>query len=204
VRPAARLTAVVLAACFLVPSLCRAQDKSWSNEKLRMTGDRALIDDVEIPWLKIYSLSPVEEVWTMNLEVKNLPKKLEKVLAAFKKNGAVLDRAIKYFPRTFTEQQLSYQVSREGGKKIQKRLSKIGRLGKLRVRRKIPRGVRAEALDKLVKLRTERDLHARELAGMPVISKIVHELIVHLAIVEAVRAQTQSKVKINITIRERH
>ena len=155
-------------------------------------------------WLKIYSLVPYKEEWTLAIRVPDLDQDLPKILKAFDKAGASLIQPLANFPssRIDKSQQLSYRLPIGAAKGVLQSLKKLGSIDGPMTR---PMGEPIplpEVRDKLRRLAAERQAHAKELSAMPAIRAAADEIFSHLALVEAVGARTQAEVLLNMTVRQ--
>ena len=156
-----------------------------------------------LTYLKIYSLAPFKEHWTLTLKVRSLAKARDAVLKTFSEAGAVMTHSLESFPSSQQTQQLSYTLSKTKATAVLKKLRKVGSVGDPRVLTSADPVDLPEIQEKLGKLEGERAAHVKELESMPAISALVGELIHHLAEVRAVYSTTDAEVLLNMTIEEK-
>ncbi len=156
-------------------------------------------------WLKTYSVSPVREIWNVELAVKDLRGQMRKVVEAFEKNGGSLTSPLGTFPFSETEmtQQLRVRIPHKGAGAAVKKLRSMGDMFEPVVRPQIDPVPLAEVKEKIRRLEAERARRASELAEMPVANAMMGELLAHLKSVEAAREKSEPEVLINLTVRQR-
>lgn len=164
--------------------------------------DVTLIGQPPGQWLKLYSLSPYREHWTMTVEVKDMGKDLSKVLNVFSKAGAALTQLLENFPASKIDktQQLSYRLSLRSARAALKNLKEVGKFADPLVRPAAEPIPLPEIKEKIQKLMAEKEAHAKELSAMPATSALAEELLEHLLMVESVHERTDTEVLLNITI----
>lgn len=175
-----------------------------ADSRADFQGDKALLAPPPIHWFKTYSLSPYREFWSLTLGVNRLDSGVAQVREAFAKEGAQLTQAFEGFPSSATDgtQQLSYKLTGKAAKAVLKRLGKLGALGAPVVRPSMEPVPLDEVKEKLKRLRTEKGIHAKELAAMPAVSALVEEAVDHLQMVRSVREGSAPEVLLNLTVRE--
>lgn len=195
-----RLSLFILAASILSPA--RGQEKKPLAERKDPAADVALIGSERPYWLKIYSLIPYSEEWTLNLKVGSLRKDLPKILGIFEKSGAALTVPLRNSVAGAKTQQLTYKLSDRAGRDALKSLKKMASFDEPRVRLAAESAPLAEIKAKIDKLLPERAAHSKELAAMPVISTLADELLEQLLLVEAIAKKKEMQVLLNITVEE--
>lgn len=181
------------------PDSPRARFRPWGR------ADADLIAAHSPHWLKIYSLLPYKEHWSLAISVRDIKKDLPRVLAAFSKSGGALIQTLESFPSSPSAgtQQLSYTLSAQSAAKVLKALRKVGDFPAPLVRPAVEPVPLAEVKDKIKRLMGERAARAKELAGMPAVSAAVDELLEHLLLVEAVHEKADAEVLLNVTVQEK-
>lgn len=176
---------------------------AFGSEKEPVKAD--LITSPPVSWLKTYSLSPYKELWSINVEVKNLEKDAPRLAKSFEKAGASLTQPLAFFPssRTDRSRQLSFRSSLKGAQAVLKILRKTAVVKDLRQRPAAEPISLKEISGKIEKLESDRRSRAAELASMPAVSALVEELLAHLSSARSVHERKDSEVLINIALKEK-
>ena len=154
-------------------------------------------------WLKIYSLAPYKERWTLTISVANLDRGRASVEKTMSEAGAVLTHPLENFPASARSQQLSYTLPKMAAERALKKLKKAGKFPPPIVLTSAEPVSLPEVREKLDRLNAERGAHLKELQAMPAVSALVAETINHLATVKKVVESTEAEVLLNITIEQK-
>lgn len=152
-------------------------------------------------WLKLYSLQPRRDSWTVGVELKSLDGAGEKVAALVEKNGGRLSQPLSSFPADATQRQLVAVVPAKTSAALLAALKKLGKVDEPVVRPISPAIPAAEAKEKLARLLKERSEQTAAYGSAPVGAAVVDELIAHLSSVVAADKEAVPEVLWNVTLR---
>jgi len=155
-------------------------------------------------WLKPYSQRQYGAIWHFELEIQNLKKKNDRILAVLNKYGG--EPAIPTTNMASTKagdyRQISYSFQRNNAEKALSELSKIGNLTTTTRRENYDTVADRDAKDKLVRLKTEMAAESAALKRMPAVSELASEMAETLQASVSAYAKSENVVLVNLILQE--
>lgn len=195
----------MIPAALAVLLACGASGASAAPSKSAASVSPEALSDTAVDWLRLYSLSPYHETWTMTAEVKDLKKGIPRVVKALEEHGGtpVVPLANSAGSASEGTQQLVYRLSAQDAPAALKALGKVAKTAPPVIRPAGEKLPAAEIKAKRHALAKEKEDNAAALARMPAVSGLVNAALGHLDAAEAVAERGQGQVTLNLTLVER-
>lgn len=163
-------------------------------------GEKDLLTEPALQWLKVYQLPINREVWRLEGALKSLDQDLPRVRDVFAKVGAAQAGAVESSGKT---RRFSYRCSKDSARKALAELKKLGTFAEPSVHQIVEPVSRVEVQGKIKALETDKAGHAGELAKMPAVSALVEELLGHLRGVDSALSKPEVEVLVHLTVKEK-